>query len=133
VDERRVNDPVVVAELQAVFERYERALVTNDVETLIELFRDAPETVRYGIDDVQHGHAEVATFRRTEAQATLPRRLVDTVITTFGDDVGIADTLFIPDGSDAVGRQSQTWVRTDVGWRVVSAHVSWLGGRAPAS
>jgi len=133
VDERRVNDPAVVAELQAVFERYERALVANDVETLVELFRDAPETVRYGIDDVQHGHAEVATFRRTEAQATMPRRLLDTVITTFGDDVGIADTLFVPDGSDAVGRQSQTWVRTDVGWRVVSAHVSWLGGRAPTS
>ena len=61
----------------------------------------------------------------------MPRRLVDTVITTFGDDVGVANTLFVPDGSDAVGRQSQTWVRTDVGWRIVSAHVSWLGGRAP--
>jgi hypothetical protein len=68
VGERRVNDPVVVAELRAVFERYELALVANDIETLVELFRDAPETVRYGIDDVQHGHAEVATFRRTEAQ-----------------------------------------------------------------
>ena len=127
-----MNDPAVVAELRAVFERYERALVANDVETLVELFRDAPETVRYGIDDMQHGHDAVAMFRRTAAQATMPRRLVDTVITTFGADVGVADTQFVPDGSDAVGRQSQTWVRTSVGWRIVSAHVSWLGGRAPA-
>ena len=45
---------------------------------------------------------------------------------------GNPDTEFVPDGSDAVGRQSQTWVRSDVGWRVVSAHVSWLGGRGPS-
>jgi len=114
-----------------VFERYERALVANDVETLVELFRDAPETLRYGIDDVQHGHDEIAAFRRTSVQATPPRRLVDTVVTTFGDDVAVVDTEFVPDGSSARGRQSQTWLRTPDGWRVVSAHVSWAGGRAP--
>jgi hypothetical protein len=130
-DDLRVNDPVVVAEVQAIFERYERALVDNEVETLVELFRDAPETVRYGIDDVQHGHDELAHFRRTQAAATMPRRLVATVITTFGDDFAVADTQFVPDGSEAIGRQSQTWVRTAQGWRVASAHVSWLGGRAP--
>ena len=127
----RVNDPAVVAEVQAVFERYERALVANDVETLVELFRDAPETLRYGIDDAQHGHDEIAAFRSTSSQATPPRRLVDTVVTTFGDDVAVVDTEFVPDGSSARGRQSQTWLRTPDGWRVVSAHVSWAGGRAP--
>ncbi|HEX5586964.1 MAG TPA: oxalurate catabolism protein HpxZ [Acidimicrobiia bacterium] len=127
----RTNDPRVVAEVRAVFERYEAALVANDVDTLIELFLDSPDTVRYGIDDVQHGHAAVAAFRRGEAQASPPRRLVDTVITTFGDDVAVASTRFVPDGTSAIGRQSQTWIRTDAGWRVVSAHVSWEGGRAP--
>jgi len=130
-DSLRVNDPTVVAEVWAVFERYERALVANDVETLVELFRDAPETLRYGIDDVQHGHDEIEVFRRTSVQATPPRRLVDTVVTTFGDDVAVVDTEFVPDGSSARGRQSQTWLRTPDGWRVVSAHVSWAGGRAP--
>jgi len=127
----RVNDPRIVAEVRDVFERYERALVANDIDTLVDLFRDAPETTRYGIDDVQHGHEEIAAFRRAAAQATLPRRLVDTVITTFSDDVAVVDTQFVPDGTTAVGRQSQTWLRTAAGWRVVSAHVSWAGGRAP--
>jgi hypothetical protein len=130
-DVQRVNDPAVVAEVREAFERYERALVANDVGVLIELFRDARETVRYGIDDVQHGHDEIAAFRRASAQATPPRRLVDTVVTTFGDAVAVVDTEFVPDGSSARGRQSQTWVRTADGWRVVSAHVSWSGGRAP--
>lgn len=130
-DAARVNDPTVVAEVRAVFDRYERALVANDVDVLVELFRDAPETLRYGIDDVQHGHAEIAAFRRASAQATPPRVLVDTVITTFGDDVAVVDTEFVPDGSTARGRQSQTWVRTTDGWRVASAHVSWPGGHRP--
>jgi hypothetical protein len=126
-----VNDPNVVAEVQAEFARYERALVANDVEALVEFFLPAPTTVRFGIDDAQYGHDELAAFRRTQASATPPRDLRRTVVTTFGNDFAVADTEFVPHGSDAVGRQSQTWVRTDDGWRVVSAHVSWLGGRAP--
>jgi AtzH-like len=126
-----VNDPDVVVEMEAEFARYEAALLANDVEQLIAFFLDAPETVRYGIDDAQYGHAELAAFRRSQARATPPRELRRTVITTFGSDFAVADTEFVPDGSDAVGRQSQTWVRTPDGWRVASAHVSWLGGRAP--
>ena len=126
-----VNDPSVVAEVEAEFERYEAALVANDVEALVGFFHDAPTTVRYGIDDSQYGHDELAAFRRSQASATPPRTLRRTVVTTFGTDFAVADTEFVPTGSDAVGRQSQTWVRTDVGWRVVSAHVSWLGGRRP--
>ena len=53
------------------------------------------------------------------------------MITTFGTDLATAYTEFVPEGSDAVGRQSQTWIRTDAGWRVASAHVSWHGGRRP--
>jgi AtzH-like len=126
-----INDPSVVAEVEAEFARYEHALVENDVEALVAFFLDAPTTVRYGIDDAQYGHEELAAFRRSQALATPPRELVRTVVTTFGRDFAVADTEFVPTGSDAIGRQSQTWVRTDAGWRVVSAHVSWLGGRAP--
>jgi AtzH-like len=126
-----VNAPDVHAEVQAEFARYESALLANDVDALVTFFRDAPETVRFGIDDAQYGHAELAEFRRSQAIATPPRELRRTVITTFGTDFAIADTEFVPDDSAAIGRQSQTWVRTEQGWRIVSAHVSWLGGRAP--
>jgi hypothetical protein len=127
-----IDDPAVVAEVRAEFERYETALVANDREALVEFFLDSPTTVRYGIDDAQYGHEELASFRRSQAVATPLRDLQRTVITTFGRELAVANTEFVPHGSDVIGRQSQTWLRTDNGWKVVSAHVSWLGGRAPA-
>jgi hypothetical protein len=124
----------VVAEVRAAFEQYERDLVANDVDALVAWFWDDPRAVRYGIDEMHVGHDAIAEYRRSQAQATPPRQLRNTRITTFGDDVAIADTEFVPDGADGagvVGRQSQTWVRFPVGWRIVSAHVSWLSGRRP--
>jgi ketosteroid isomerase-like protein len=126
-----IDDPEALAEMHHAFARYERALIANDVDTLVELFLDAPTTIRYGIDEIQHGHDEIAAYRRSSVIAAPPRELLNTVITTFGRDTAVANTEFVPVGSDAVGRQSQTWVRTNDGWRIASAHVSWLGGRAP--
>lgn len=36
-----INDPEVVAELQALYPLYERALVRNNVEKLVEMFGPA--------------------------------------------------------------------------------------------
>jgi hypothetical protein len=36
----------------------------------------------------------------------------------------VVTTLFRYPGTVSIGRQSQTWLRTDVGWRIVNAHVS---------
>ena len=127
-----INRPDVVAQVRDAFERYEAALVANRVDELVEWFWDSPLTVRYGIDESHVGADAIAEYRRSQAVATPPRSLRGTVITTYGDDVATADTEFVPDRSDLVGRQSQTWIRTDAGWRVASAHVSWLGGRGPA-
>jgi hypothetical protein len=121
--EQAVNDPTVVAELRAVFEAYEAALMANDVDLLDELFWVSPLTVRYGIADVQHGADEVARFRRSLTRQTPPRRLHDTVVQTFGASSGVVATEFtLQDGTE--GRQSQTWIRFPPGWRVVAAHVS---------
>jgi hypothetical protein len=127
----QINLPEVVAEVTAVFEHYESALVANDVDTLIELFWDDPRTVRYGIDEEHVGHGAITEYRRSQAVATPPRSLRNTVITTFGTDVATADTEFVPDGTQVIGRQSQTWIRTAQGWRVASAHVSWHAGVRP--
>lgn len=126
-----VNRPDVVAEVRAAFDAYEAALMGERVDDLIDAFWESPLAVRYGVDELQYGHDAIAEFRRAHGSASSPRRLRNTVVTTFGPDVATVDTEFLPDGSDAVGRQSQTWVRTGDGWRVASAHVSWLGGRAP--
>jgi hypothetical protein len=125
VIENTVDRPEVVAELRAVFERYEVALVANDLDTLGELFWDDPRTERVGLGDRQHGYRAVQAARAGLPRQTPPRALRDCVITTFGDDMGVVTTEFVTDDpSIPLGRQSQTWVRFPQGWRVVAAHVS---------
>jgi hypothetical protein len=119
-----VNLPDVVAEVTAAFERYEVALVTNDVAVLDELFWNSPHTLRFGATENLYGHDAIREFRASRPSAGLARTLGKTVITTFGTDCATANTEFFRPGSDRVGRQSQTWVRTPDGWRVVAAHVS---------
>ncbi|MEI7783268.1 MAG: oxalurate catabolism protein HpxZ [Betaproteobacteria bacterium] len=125
-----VNLPEVLAEVSAVFERYERALVSNDVAVLDELFHDDPLTIRYGAGENLYGYAAIAAFRAARPSQGLARELFDTVITTYGRDFATANTLFRRTGSTRTGRQSQTWMRTPAGWRVVSAHVSQIDGPA---
>lgn len=121
-----INLPGPHAELSAAFARYEDALVHNRVEVLDELFWRSPHTVRYGVGENLYGYDAIAAFRSARSPAGLARQLVRTVITTYGNDLATAMTEFRRDGSSAVGRQSQTWVRLPEGWRVVAAHVSLL-------
>jgi 1-carboxybiuret hydrolase subunit AtzH-like protein len=123
---RQVNLPEAVAELTAAFEAYDRALLTNDIEGLNQLFWENPLTLRYGVKELLYSHAEIAKFRRDRGPVDQRRTLRNTRITTFGRDFGIANTEYIPFGSERIGRQSQTWVRTDEGWKIVAAHVSFL-------
>jgi hypothetical protein len=123
-----INLPEVVAEVTAVFARYEDALVHNKVEVLDELFWNAPTTIRYGAGENLIGYAAIQAFRAARPSAGLARRLSNTVITTYGWDFATAMTEFQRDGSTRIGRQSQTWVRMPEGWRVVAAHVSLIDG-----
>jgi hypothetical protein len=120
-----VDLPEVVAEVTAAFERYENALVSNDVAMLDGMFRDDPRTIRYGVHENLYGHAAIAAFRAARSPAGLARTLSNTVISTYGRDCAVASTLFRRSGTTGkVGRQMQTWVRFPEGWRVVAAHVS---------
>ncbi len=66
-------------------------------------------------------------FRQSRPSAGLARRLSRTVITTYGTGFGTASTLFHRAGAPGkVGRQMQSWVKFDSGWRVVAAHVSLI-------
>lgn len=121
-----INLPEVVAEVKAVFERYEIALVGNDVAVLDELFWQSPHTVRYGATENLLGYDAIATFRASRPSTDLQRTLANTVITTYGHNFATANTEFVKAASGKRGRQSQTWLRTEAGWRVVSAHVSFL-------
>jgi hypothetical protein len=121
-----INLPDIHAEVSAVFARYEDALVNNRTDVLDELFWPSANTVRYGVGENLHGIDAIRAFRLARPAAGLARTLQHTVITTFGRDFATAMTEFQREGSARSGRQSQTWVRTPEGWRVVAAHVSLL-------
>lgn len=121
-----INLPEVVAEVTAVFRRYEQALVANDVAVLDELFWDSPHTLRYGVGENLYGYEAIAAFRAARPAQGLARELLKTVITTYGRDFATANVEFRRAGSERTGRQSQAWTRTEHGWRVVAAHVSLL-------
>ena len=121
-----INLPEVREEVEQAFRRYETALVTNDVATLNELFWQSPETVRYGPSETLYGYDEIAGYRRARDVTDIARELTRTVITTYGRDHATAFTEYRRTGSGREGRQSQTWVRTPEGWRIVAAHVSLL-------
>jgi Protein of unknown function (DUF3225) len=130
MDPMDIDIPEVVAEVTAAFGRYEAALVINDIPMLEVSFWDDPRVVRFALHDNGYGPAAIARARRARSNVDLKRSLKRTVITTFGRDFATANTEFEREDSGREGRQSQTWVRTAKGWKVVSAHVSWLS-RSP--
>lgn len=121
-----INLPDVLAEVSAVFARYEDALVHNKVDVLDDLFWASGSTVRYGIGENLVGIEAIRAFRKARPSTGLARALMNTVITTYGRDFATAMTEFRREGGTRTGRQSQTWVRFPDGWRVVAAHVSLL-------
>lgn len=121
-----VNLPHVLAEVSQQFERYERALISNDVLVLDELFWNSEHTLRYGAGENLYGIDEIRAFRNARPATGLARTILRTVITTYGEDFATTNIEFKREGSTRTGRQSQTWWRTPEGWRVVSAHVSLM-------
>jgi hypothetical protein len=128
IDEQTdINLPEVLAEVEAAFARYEDALVNNKVDVLDELFWNSPHTLRYGATENLYGYGEIQAFRAGRPSQGLSREVLRTVITTYGRDFATANIEFQRSGGTRLGRQSQTWMRTAQGWRVVSAHVSLMG------
>ena len=121
-----INLPEVLAEVAAQFARYEDALVHNKVDVLDELFWRSPHTLRYGATENLYGYEAIQAFRAGRPALGLARSILKTVITTYGHDFATVNVEFQRVGSSRPGRQSQTWLRTPKGWRVVAAHVSLL-------
>ncbi len=122
-----INLPDVVAEVTAQFARYEKALTSNDVDVLDELFWNSPHTLRFGATENLYGYDAIRAFRAGRPSQGLARTVLKTVITTYGHDFATAHIEFERAGISKISRQSQTWLRTADGWRVVAAHVSWVG------
>lgn len=123
-----INDPRILAELRALYPRYEAALVANDVDTLMAMFWAGPEVMRFGAAENLYGPEELAVFRKGRPAANLARTVTRLDIVSFGEDFGSITLEFEREAASGTvrGRQSQVWVRLPEGWRIVSAHVSLL-------
>lgn len=124
---QRVNDPAVVAEVTALLEDYERALVDNDVTVLTNYFWRSPHALRFGVAEELYGADEIESFRQTRKVNFTNRKVLREQIVAVGADLAVATVEFhvTVNGFLKHGRQSQVWVRfPDLGWRIISAHVS---------
>ncbi|MFH8133522.1 oxalurate catabolism protein HpxZ [Pantoea osteomyelitidis] len=121
-----IDLPSVVTEVTAAFNRYEQALVSNDIAVLDELFWHDARTVRLGAGENLYGIDEIRAFRAARPSVGLARSLRNTVITTYGTDYAVCSTEFTREGNEKIGRQQQTWVRMPDGWRIVAAQVSLM-------
>ena len=121
-----VDSAQVLSEVTAQCDRYETALMDNDLETLDGLFCDSPVTLRYGVGENLYGIDAIRDFRKGRTGGSPKRVVTRREITCFGDAVAICNLEFKRENTTVVGRQSQTWLRTDAGWRIVSAHVSLM-------
>jgi hypothetical protein len=125
-----LDDPDVLAEFTAAFERYERALMANDVETLESLFRNAASTVRYGVGENLYGYEEIERFRAERPGGSPQRRITRRSLSSYGAEFATAHVEFQREGSARIGRQTQAWIKGENGWQVVSAHVSIMADHA---
>ena len=126
ISAQEINLPEVAAELQELYPRYEQALISNDVETLVGMFWASPEVMRFGVTENLYGHEELEAFRKSRPEANLARTITRLEVVSFGRDFASITLEFEPDTTNGIvrGRQSQVWVRLPHGWRIVSAHVS---------
>ncbi len=124
----QINDPAIVAELTALYLKYEDALVANDIATMDELFWDSPDVLRFGATENLYGTNAIRAFRQNRPTKNLTRTIAQLKVVTFDADTAIVTLEFqrLTDGKPRNGRQSQVWRKLPEGWKIVSAHVSLL-------
>ncbi|NJL99163.1 MAG: DUF3225 domain-containing protein [Synechococcaceae cyanobacterium RM1_1_27] len=128
ISSETINDPAIVAELTEVSDLYEQALVTNDIDTMTQLFWDGEPVSRFGVTENLYGPAEIEAFRKGRPLVNSEREILRREVVTFGNNTGSVTVEFQRpvQGILRHGRQTQMWRKFPQGWKVVSAHVSFL-------
>jgi hypothetical protein len=104
----QINLPEVVAEVRAVFERYEAALLQNDSGALSDFFWNSDTVLRFGLAEHIQGIAAIRRYRVQAPGVNPGRRLRGTVISCFGRDVASVCTEFTAPDTALLGRQTQS-------------------------
>ncbi|WP_288821208.1 oxalurate catabolism protein HpxZ [uncultured Leclercia sp.] len=124
-----INKASTLEEIRQAVDTYNLALVSNDLETVNQLFMRSPDVIRYGQHENLYGYEQIAAFRAARPAGPKPRQVTAVHIVSAGDDFGVANVEFIVPGKAEPGRQTQTWARLPEGWRIIGAHVSYLSQR----
>jgi hypothetical protein len=123
------NIPQVVAEIAALFERYEQALIDKNVDVLDSTFWNSPHAIRLANNEHGYGFDRIHAHRvaRVPGPGTKEKRLRLDIV-TVGRDIATVTLIYKVRGREMTGRQTQAWVRfPDAGWKVIAAHVSMIG------
>ncbi|HEX2855489.1 MAG TPA: AtzH-like domain-containing protein [Opitutaceae bacterium] len=123
----QLNAPAVVEEITVLHDAYERALVANDVEALVQFFWDSPHVVRFGVSEHLYGAEAIVSYRQGHTPAYTDRKLLRRTVVTFRTDLAsvMCELSLTVHGQPRHSRQSQTWVKFPaLGWKIISAHVS---------
>jgi hypothetical protein len=126
------NLPDVVAEVAALFESYEQALIDKNVDVLDATFWNRPHTIRYALQENGYGFDAIHAHRTARPPGPgIKEERLRLEILTLGHDIATVNLEFKVRGHDLIGRQSQSWVKfPELGWKVISAHVSTMN-KAP--
>ena len=119
-EEKRTTE----SQIRAAFDRYEMALMSNDIDTMMDLFWNSSETTRLTAQGGAYGVDEIQAFRSERSTDDITRKLTRIEITALTLDVGYANAEYERVHSGRVGAQSHVWIRTAEGWKIASAHVS---------
>ena len=123
-----VNDSALVNELTELYMKYEAAICSNSIAVLNKFFWDSADVVRFGLKENQYGAEDIRAFRNSRPGFKLEREIINLKVVIFGEDSAAITLEFrrFINGVERRGRQSQMWCRFSEGWKVVSAHVSFL-------
>lgn len=121
----KIDDSIVYAQVEAASDRYEAALLGNDLATLDASFWQDPRVLRISAKDELQGIENIRRFRATRAPMDAARDYLSRHISCFGEHTAVVNIVFLRKRDHRVGRQTQTWVRIDGSWRIVSAHISF--------
>lgn len=111
-------------EVSLLFDAYEDALLSNDVDAMNNAFVASDDVLRFGIAEMQVGFGELVAWRASAAPVDPDRRITSRTVLGLAPGVVAVDITFANGDEPVVGRQSQTWVRRPEGWRIIRAHVS---------
>ena len=127
-DPLQVNKQEVVDEIRELFEAYETALISKNIEVLDNTFWQSDYTIRYAMHENGYGFDEIHQHRVSRKEGPgIKEQRQRLEILTLGDSFATVNLEFKIRGTEDIGRQSQTWVKFPIaGWKVVTAHVSTM-------